>query len=331
MMRISFPSQLTGAASLNGFAVTLGQAANVETVVLDASPLTFARPFGAVLCAHLLRNFVGARRANGLATRVDQSTLSVRESPAITYLGHVGFWRFVGIKYGNAPGEAYGGATYLPLTVIRRDELDPDVRVGRLQDSIDRRARKLAQLVVNDESEVDLLAYCLREVVRNVFEHAAIDQCSVMAQAYPSSDEVELVVADEGRGVHASLSEAYSFPHAEAAVRHALEPGVTRVASPQEESEWENTGFGLYVLSEFGSMCGSFSIATSGVILTRAVGTGEVFTEIDAPGTAIGLKVSTADAEYFPNRLQQIVTKGERRASAGSAKKVAASKRTRVP
>ena len=44
-----------------------------------------------------------------------------------------------------------------------------------------------------------MVSYCLREVIRNVFEHAQTDTCTVMAQRY-SDGAAEIAIIDNGMG-----------------------------------------------------------------------------------------------------------------------------------
>jgi hypothetical protein len=116
--------------------------------------------------------------------------------------------QWLGIAVGNAPGAVPGGATWLPVTTLTRAELDHRIaETGKLLGSVihqeyDRLARLVTQS--NQLKVTAPLAYCLREVSRNVFEHAETDCCVLCAQKC-ADEEVELAVIDQGRGIRRSL------------------------------------------------------------------------------------------------------------------------------
>lgn len=328
-MFLTCPRDLTQTRSALDFLERLPNYLSEPTAVLDFRQVSFAKPYATLLLAQGIRDFVVARRALGLETSVDTRGIFVGErQSAISYLGHVGFFEYIGIGFGNAPGQASGSETYLPITVITRAELDQRAAGVVLQQAVTQKCRHLASLLFEDESCQDVLEYSFREIVRNVFEHAGADRCTLMAQKY-MNDQVEIAIADAGVGIHATLSVVHGYSDPEASVRAALRPGVTRVTGSQAGSPWDNTGFGLFVTSRLGVAAGSFTITSSGISLT-VDSASEVVRSAVLNGTAIRLVVSTADAEYFSNRLHRIVEEGERLAALDAGAKKPASLSTRM-
>jgi hypothetical protein len=89
----------------------------------------------------------------------------------------------------------------------------------------------------------------------------------------------------------------------------------------------ENTGFGLYVLSELARQGGYFRLWSGAHRLT--VENDEepsCTTAASLAGTGIQLRVSTTDADFFPNRLAAIVNQGEAARMPGAVKKEGSSK-----
>ena len=84
------------------------------------------------------------------------------------------------------------------------------------------------------------------------------------------------------------------------------------MTQPQHRGEWDNSGFGLFVLSELGHEAGEFTLASNGryIQIQRGVPLPR-FDGVQVSGTAIKLLVDLESAEYFPNRLQQLVQRGE--------------------
>lgn len=317
-MNVYIPREISTPGSAVTFLGALHDALEQREVQLDFGHLQFAKPFATLLVADGIRDFVRRRRENGLNTYVEEaSLLRGFNSNAISYLSHVGFFEYVGLPMGKRPGEASGSDAYLPITVLARAELELSSPSAIIQDLVDRECTRLARMVLRDESQRDQLRYFFREIVRNVFEHADTDACTVMAQRY-SGDQVEIAIADAGRGIRASLGEEYDALVTAQVLLSALKPGVTRVKGHQRDDRWENTGFGLYVCSRLARARGTFAIASSGGVV-MLTGNGASYADAPVNGTAIRMVVNVADAEYFPNILQNIVDEGEREALQASA------------
>ena len=90
------------------------------------------------------------------------------------------------------------------------------------------------------------------------------------------------------------------------ALQFALQPGTSRVVGKQAGVQWDNSGFGLYILSQLGSQLGKFLVVSNGRFVQLRT-TGEKYTCGDAAfdGTGIKLTVDLANAAYFPNLLRR--------------------------
>lgn len=305
----------------------LSQYAEEPVLDLDFSRIGFAYPHATLVAAAAISHIRDRRRAWGLATRyIKDGVTEGTPTPAANYLAHVGFFQFLGIPFGNAPGQASGSSTYVPIMRLSRDALSTAGGDGALYSAIERESYRLAHLTWSDDTAIELLAYCFRETIRNVFEHAMTDSCTLMAQKYMGT-QVELAVVDFGRGIHASLSEAFSGITPDEALRAAVRPGISRSVREEGRGKWENTGFGLYVLSELGRQGGSFRLWSGAHRLTADEGEDATCASATLlAGTAIQLRVSTADADHFPNNLAAIVGKGEAARVPGAVHKEGPSK-----
>jgi len=305
-MHIYCPSQLDDASAAR-FINDIWRAKDEEILILNFSNLRFVYPSGVLISALGIRGIVNRRFKNKFNT---QAAGVGRGTGAISYLGYFGFFHFIGVDVGNGLNETIGGRSFLPITKITKDEFkDQDVYI---QEQITKRSYDLAHLIYPNKSDitkVDMLAFCLREVVRNVFEHAEIDSCYVMAQRW-SNGYAEIAIADEGIGIPASLSKTHTVINPRSAIRLAMQPGITVNTEKPDDNKWQNSGFGLYVLSEVGSTCGSFTLLSDGNMLVRD---GGVDTWVPTPvnGTIVKLRANTVDSDYFPNILKAIVARGE--------------------
>lgn len=277
-----------------------------DEIMIDFSPVKWARPFGTLLIATGIRSFVIRRKQMSLKTSAKGADFDVA---ALSYLRYVGFFPFIGIGIGNRPNEANGSTRYLPITRISKLELQSSG--FRIQEEIEKRSRQLASIIsFGYESRSDMLSYCFRETIRNVFEHAETDECIAMAQRWFGGN-AEIAIVDEGRGLFASLSETHSINDRQTAISEAIKPGVSRVRETATSDRWQNSGFGLYVVSELGNQYGSFTIASDNNALLMTHGE-KLWASAPINGTALKLNMTIPDPDYFSNIVQSIVTEGEK-------------------
>jgi hypothetical protein len=239
------------------------------------------------------------------------------------YLAHMGFFRSIGFDKGKRPGEAAKGATYVPITILtlhdleqnRRSMMTPTGDLPHLGDAIERESMRLAALVTQDKRpRINRpIAYCFREIIRNVFEHAEIDTCAVYAQKW-ANGVIEVAIVDRGIGIHASLLPKLELASDADALRAAITPGVSSKRG-KDESAWTNSGFGLYILSELGKQLGVFKLC-SGITELRAED-GNLREEdhiASFTGTAVGLKIRQLATTEFSKLIKKIADEGEAQA-----------------
>ena len=314
-MNISLPRTWNTSESLR-FTRVLDTLKDVPTVCLDFTTVEFAKPFGTLLIAECVKEFVTYRKAKRLDTQATYHQRPAAGDSAAGYLGHVGFFQYIGLETGKAPGQAKSSQRYVPIQVLDRRQLTQMAGQAPIQEAIEKRSEELAEVVFPQMAEQLMVSYCLREVIRNVFEHAQTDTCTVMAQRY-SDGIAEIAIIDNGIGIYRSLSATHACRSVDEALQFALQPGTSRVVGKQTGERWDNSGFGLYILSQLGSQLGKFLVVSNGRFVHLRT-TGEKYTSGDAAfnGTGIKLTIDLANAAYFPNLHRQIITAGEAQASA---------------
>lgn len=295
-------------------------------ICTDYSEIEFVNPFSTLFLAIGLRDFLRYRIDKHLKTT---SRGHKKDNPALTYLGHLGFFRYIGLDVGKEPNEAAGSDRYLPISIL----IERQFRVEGLglQDAIERECNRLAQIIYSGRENVmraTMLSYCLREIIRNVFEHAEIDECIILAQKWDSGF-AEIAIVDRGIGLLHSLSEAFDISSPDEAIAMALQPGISSDQSPENDDKWQNSGYGLYVVSELGKTLGEFIIASDNRALSFKNGA-EHWIDTPIHGTAIKLRVNTTEAEYWPNILKNIVNEGEKIAKTVPGSKRSASKKSKM-
>lgn len=183
------------------------------------------------------------------------------------YLAHMGFFRALGLDYGNAPSFKSHSSNYLPLT--RKDineELTKANSFYDYHDYIEENSQELANVLTHNNSEVstEILTYTIREIVRNIFEHSKAECYYYCAQYWTENNTVELAIVDNGVGILSTLKENPKFNNLENnfdALKLALMPATTGKPN-NDDYQWSNSGFGLYMLNQLTSDNGDFFICS---------------------------------------------------------------------
>lgn len=283
---------------------------NESSICIDFRTLDRAEPLGMVL-------FGSAVRRLRFELREQRPELRFRAVgyEGLAYPAHMGLFQLLGIKYGNLPDEAAGGKTYQPIRYISFDEIEKSAAENYTDthDFLEERCRELAKTLVrrDDDDVVDTLSYCLREIMRNSLEHAQTGGLAYCAQYWPTRDEVEVAIVDDGIGVAQSLKRN---PHLtllndEAALKLALRPGVSGVAfkgaKQRRNDPWRNSGFGLYMTSQLASEIGEFFVGsgTSGIVLNHKASD---VVALRLHGTAVSLRMQPSKMAALKDRLEQL-------------------------
>ena len=302
-------------STISAFVNALQDARDDDVVIVDFARLAYSRPLPMLVAGSAIKQFVGHRKEAGLVTKAD----GLDEDVAVqSYLQHLGFFQFIGLPFGKAVGQASGNAKYIPIECISRDSLyarvDPVYRP--LRQVIKEDTAALARVLLareTDEQSREALSYSLREVVRNVFEHSRADECFVCAQRWYDGS-VQLGILDDGRGIPDSLADAYPGLTHRQSLEHAIRPGVSRVRD-ELENRHDNSGYGLYVLSELGDECGWFSVGSGDYMLTRAKSSrDDEIEEIPFSGTFVGLHLDRGITSDFRTKVGEIIYSGEQEA-----------------
>ncbi len=283
------------------------------SIALDFEDLKYAENSAALLLAVELKT-IRVRRPDDHF----EAQNSDDETEALGYLKHIGFFRYLGALIGKAPGQASGSEAYIPITIVDIRKLrsywpsELDRPIGQL---VSYEAERLAKIVTLSNSLTIWrpVSYCLREVIRNVFEHARIDTCAIAAQRYGGS--IEVAIADTGIGILRSLRERFEdLPSDPDALEMALQPGVSRVAAT-DDSGWGNSGFGLYVLSELGRQAGSFDLLSGRGHIRLPSSSSKTSVPTQFSGTFLRLELKKPKGKNFESFIREIIEEGERKAA----------------
>ena len=228
---------------------------DLKHVTFNLSPNASLEPLGMLLVGSVLRQFCSTFKGE----------VSVLSDTAHTYAGTMGFYQyaFPNCPVGKAPGESRGSDRYIPITRLSIDSIRESYRQEGhcLGDGplIEREAGRLAQVFAGGYTNLTyLLAYLLREIMRNTLEHAEASEIWLCAQSWEKSGWAEIALLDEGIGIFRSLTKNIhhrEYIHNEVDSLHwATKAGISQSFSPDKKNkstdEWANSGFGLFMASQ---------------------------------------------------------------------------------
>jgi hypothetical protein len=319
--RLNETAALQAAADLAQVEIEAG-----NEFVLDFDQTTHFEPFGMLYFGSAVRRLRHRAQAAGGTVSVPLEGLPEDGG----FAGHMGFWQSIGVPLGRPINAPAGSESYLPITRLDIGQMFQQGGDPRGTGLIESESIQLARILGNPPSDalLEALAYSLREMIRNVIEHAMSADIWIAGMTWPKRDYVQIAILDDGRGIRASLADNPEFRFATdaEALRESLKPGVTRnkgrVRSEAEIERWEdarhvlplgifeNTGYGLYMVSTFCREAGQFLIA-SGSSYLAFIASAEVTGSTLHRGTALRLVVEpTKVAPAFERLFESIEQNG---------------------
>lgn len=245
--------------------------------------------------------------------RFPDNKMSIIPKANDSYLPHIGFYQTIGIDFGKQPGEATASSSYVPISKVPLSGQD-------FYSNIESKSLQLAHTIQYEDELSKTLSYMFTETIRNSFEHTTEKEVLVAAQRWPSFNLLEIAIADSGCGIIGSLGTRYNAKE-EKLLELACKPGISAKSNYSfldEDSQWRNSGYGLYILKELALAYHGYFVLCSGkhaLLYQYDDGTIlERFVETNYFGTAIGLRLKTDLAKNFEEVLQNIVQRGQKEA-----------------
>ena len=311
-MNVIFPRRLER-QSIFHLLDDLDSCRNLDQVMIDFSQLGFSLPVAMLVAGSKLRGWWDYRDQCGYKTDYQGVDIKI---PAHSYLMHLGFFDFVYMPLGNQVGQARGSARYLPITRVERPaSVVSEVGLYEWYAEIEGIARRLGSVITgsyDDSEELRAYSYCIREIVRNVFEHSGADECFICGQRWHDGS-VEIAVIDEGIGICRTLSESMSVDDDTDALLLSVRPGLTRVGtSAATVNTYDNSGFGLFILTQLAASFGWFVLGSGNAQL---IGRGQRrdVEPSSFSGTYFGMRLTTSPRD-FGSVLTDIIYVGEEEA-----------------
>lgn len=157
-------------------------------------------------------------------------------------------------------------------------------------------------------------AYLMREVIRNVVEHSQAKNFSVLLFSNDLK-EFSFKVIDNGIGIRKSLNSNpdYDFKDDLTALTFCIRPGITRSyeKDPYRDEEWQNSGFGLYMVSSIVNHIGASEIISGNTKLIIKKGFKQV-KESKIKGTEVTITINTKAKINIRETIKNVSIEGNR-------------------
>lgn len=316
-MKIKIPTLSTSNAV--SFCNSLRQSESADIYYFDVSEINNYEPLPMLLTAAAIRQFCTARELSPTDIQ-----LRFNENDDYRYACYMGFFQSAGFPQGNAPGEAPGSSSYIPLTKLNIQDMQREALAsGELLDRgdlIERKSDELARVLAQHNSELQkLLRYLIREAIRNVPEHAGTNEVWICGQYWHNRDLAEIAILDEGIGVYESLKKNYVhnayITNNDEALLWAIKPGVSVAFNPargqRSDDIWANSGYGLYMISEICKATGGWLTFVSGEDCLRVYPQRTRIHTTQFKGTALGIRIKPSKITNFSSLIEAVRTSGE--------------------
>lgn len=241
--KITCPSALTldwlQNVSADDFdAKELGQGKEDVSLYIDMNDVKFCTPSGLCGLHEIIRSYEGAV---GCLRRPESPT-------SYQYLQRMGFFDNLQI-FGNKDFISHpASGRFKEMTIISKD-------IHPRSTAVDNLCKEIACVVSPEDHDFqDFILFCMGEMINNVIQHSHSIGITC-AQFYKSSNEVEVAIADHGRGIKSGLKDNPEFYSLECDLE-ALEISTRPDTSGTFDSASEpyrievNSGNGLYYLKK---------------------------------------------------------------------------------
>lgn len=298
----------------------------VKNYCFDFSKVKHCPPFGMLVIINAIDQLKRKYQTSNFEYIIPEN------SDSCNYMAHLGFFQIIGHDIGRRTTYEDRTSKCIPITKISsKDLFDKYPEEYIVQQQIERLARDFSSTLTREKfsETTKTLSYCIREILRNSFEHSTCHEAYICGQYWPIRKKTELAIMDYGCGIRQSLARnpLYSFSSDAEANKLALQPGVSSVplGPSNEDDVWHNSGYGLYMASALCSLGGHFILA-SGNDATFINNAAQRNYETRIHGTLTCLALDIGKISKLDKTLLAISEKGEKYAEQYSNRILTASK-----
>ncbi|MCJ7843626.1 ATP-binding protein [Lederbergia sp. NSJ-179] len=268
-----------------------------DVLTFQFTSLNFIEPAGAII----LLSTIDRLREDAIPYEIEPIDNINRD--AISYGKTMGIFQKLGIS--DAHSFSQGSNYIAPTKVVLADLFDSlDFQGKTIETYYDEVSTKIVKKILRDlgmgSNDVvrDLFEFVVREMIRNIFDHSQTTHFYYGSQLYPTTNSVELVIADLGLGLLKTIpfdieETWFGEPTHEDAIRKAVIPGLSALSNHAYAPEdYKNSGYGLALVKRIVERTnGHFSIASGKKTITYSL-SGESVEDCDIKGTLIRMRIN---------------------------------------
>lgn len=178
----------------------------------------------------IVASLVNHLRAKGVV-------VEIKVDGSNTYASRIDFYRLIDVPFEEEYVRRNSAGRFIELKSFDKDSIYP------LQEELN---IILYQNAGIPKEVLELLFYCLGEIMDNTLVHSGLSSGWVAAQYYPQSNEIRLTICDHGHGIHHSLTHHPKTKYHDVSESEALALCIQRGVT-----NGEGLGFGLFATSQF--------------------------------------------------------------------------------
>lgn len=210
-----------------------------------------------------------------------------------TYAGQINFYRLIDVPFKEEYVRRDSAGRFIELKSFDQDS------IYKLQDELN---IILYRNAVISKEVLELLFYCLGEIMDNTLVHSGLNTGWVAAQYYPQSQEIRLTICDHGNGIHHSLTQHRNSKYKDVTEHDALDLCIQRGVT-----NGEGLGFGLFATSQFIlKNKGDLLLYSGSYYLLAQNGSYVIKKGAYAQGTLVSLRINT----NVPVNYKEIMPEG---------------------
>lgn len=196
------------------------------------------------------------------------------------------------------------------VDVLKKESYEKMLYIGEV---IEEKSKDILRNFNIDLKIRNFYAYILREIMRNVPEHS--ESKIYYLACYKSDNEFAFKVVDKGITIKESLNRNPRFDiyDDKSAVSFAVKPGITRSykRDPYRDDVWQNSGFGLYMVSSLMKKLGYFELKSgSGKIIVMKDKENDLMSINKIIGTEVLIVIDRRININISETLKELSTKG---------------------
>ncbi|MCC7118805.1 MAG: hypothetical protein IT310_09790 [Anaerolineales bacterium] len=206
------------------------------------------------------------------------------------------------------------------------------MQVAELQEQARREIREMGNIIEDHSKRLsavllqqtegpafEILAYSLREMLRNIVEHSQSETLAFCAQFRQRAKQAEIAILDTGIGIRSALA---NNPHLSIeadrqALNLAIMPGISgkmfKGVKKNPYDDWQNSGYGLYAVSRLCGHGGKFTLCSGDTALALKPESRE-YHRASHQGTALRIILSASEFKDAKSTLAKIMKEGDKQA-----------------